>query len=121
MVRIWLPFLMVALLLLYFLAVYVPALQQSTLERFYLSKLQTVALTVENVAGYGLKENNFGMINDALAGIDSLPLLDKMGYLSYDELVDTLEVSVLSKESFGLRDLLRDDVGIAELSAVTED
>ena len=120
MVRIWLPFLMVALLLLYFLAVYVPALQKSTLERFYLSKLQTVALTVENVAGYGLKESNFGMINDALAGIDSLPLLDKMGYLSYDELVDTLEVSVLSKERFGLRDLLRDDVGVAELSAVTE-
>ena len=66
MVRIWLPFLMVALLLLYFLAVYVPALQRSTLERFYLSKLQTVALAVENVAGYGLKESNFGMINDAL-------------------------------------------------------
>lgn len=120
MVRIWLPFLMVALLLLYFLAVYVPALQRSTLERFYLSKLQTVALAVENVAGYGLKESNFGMINDALAGIDSLPLLDKMGYLSYDELVDTLEVSVLSKERFGLRDLIREDVGVAELSAVTE-
>ncbi|MGB0179912.1 MAG: response regulator [Flavobacteriales bacterium] len=120
MVRIWLPFLMVALLLLYFLAVYVPALQRSTLERFYLSKLQTVALAVENVAGYGLKESNFGMINEALAGIDSLPLLDKMGYLSYDELVDTLEVSVLSKERFGLRDLLREDVGVAELSAVTE-
>ena len=59
MVRIWLPFLMVALLLLYFLAVYVPALQQSTLERFYLSKLQTVALTVDNVVGYGLETYDF--------------------------------------------------------------
>ena len=120
MVRIWLPFLLVALLLLYFLAVYVPALQQSTLERFYLSKLQTVALAVENVAGYGLKESNFGLLNEALAGIDSLPLLDKMGYLSYDELDDTLEVRVLSKDKFGLQDLLREDVGVKELSALTE-
>ena len=78
MVRIWLPFLMVALLLLYFLAVYVPALQQSTLERFYLSKLQTVALTVDNVVGYGLerKLQEFRGPRD----LDSVPLLDRMGY-----------------------------------------
>ena len=79
MVRIWLPFLMVALLLLYFLAVYVPALQQSTLERFYLSKLQTVALTVDNVVGYGLETYDFRFISAALNDLDSVPLLDRMG------------------------------------------
>ena len=117
MVRIWLPFLMVALLLLYFLAVYVPALQKSTLERFYLSKLQTVALTVDNVVGYGLETYDFRFISAALNDLDSVPLLDRMGYFTFDQ--DTLEVRYLGETRFGLRDLLRDDVTPDNLEALT--
>ena len=117
MVRIWLPFLMVALLLLYFLAVYVPALQQSTLERFYLSKLQTVALTVDNVVGYGLETYDFRFISAALNDLDSVPLLDRMGYFTFDR--DTLEVQALGEDRFGLKDLMRDDVRPDDLEALT--
>ena len=117
LVRIWLPFLASVLVLLYFLTVYVPSLQRSTLERFYLSKLQTVALTVDNVVGYGLETYDFRFIQASLNDLDSVPLIDRMGYFTYDD--DTLEVQALGESSFGLKDLLRENVTVENLSSVS--
>ena len=93
LVRIWLPFLAAVLVLLYFLTIYVPTLQRSTLERFYVGKLQTVALSVDNVIGHGLETYDFRFIQAALNDLDSIPLLDKIGYFTFDN--DTLEVRAL--------------------------
>jgi signal transduction histidine kinase/ActR/RegA family two-component response regulator len=112
-----LPFLASVLVLLYFLTVYVPSLQRSTLERFYRSKLQTVALTVDNVVGYGLETYDFRFIQASLNDLDSVPLIDRMGYFTYDE--DTLEVQALGESSFGLKDLLRENVTVENLSGFT--
>lgn len=117
LVRIWLPFLASVLVLLYFLTVYVPSLQRSTLERFYRSKLQTVALTVDNVVGYGLETYDFRFIQASLNDLDSVPLIDRMGYFTYDD--DTLEVQALGESSFGLKDLLRENVTVENLSGLT--
>lgn len=117
LVRIWLPFLAAVLVLLYFLTVYVPSLQRSTLERFYRSKLQTVALTVDNVVGYGLETYDFRFIQASLNDLDSVPLIDRMGYFTYDD--DTLEVQALGESSFGLKDLLRENVTLENLSVLS--
>lgn len=117
LVRIWLPFLAAVLVLLYFLTVYVPTLQRSTLERFYRSKLQTVALAVDNVVGYGLESYDFRFIQASLNDLDSVPLIDRMGYFTYDD--DTLEVQALGESSFGLKDLLRENVTLENLSALS--
>lgn len=117
LVRIWLPFLAAVLVLLYFLTVYVPSLQRSTLERFYRSKLQTVALTVDNVVGYGLETYDFRFIQASLNDLDSVPLIDRMGYFTYDD--DTLEVQALGESSFGLKDLLRENVTVENLSVLS--
>jgi signal transduction histidine kinase/ActR/RegA family two-component response regulator len=117
LVRIWLPFLAAVLVLLYFLTVYVPSLQRSTLERFYRSKLQTVALAVDNVVGYGLETYDFRFIQASLNDLDSVPLIDRMGYFTYDD--DTLEVQALGESSFGLKDLLRENVTLENLSLLS--
>ena len=117
LVRIWLPFLAAVLVLLYFLTIYVPTLQRSTLERFYVGKLQTVALSVDNVIGHGLKTYDFRFIQAALNDLDSIPLLDKIGYFTFDN--DTLEVRALGSKSFGLIELLRDDVTAEDLGKLS--
>ena len=118
LVRIWLPFLASVLVLLYFLTVYVPSLQRSTLERFYMGKLQTVALTVNNVVGYGLETYDFRFIQASLNDLNSLPLIDRMGYFTFDD--DTLEVQALGESSFGLKDLLRENVTVENLKGLSE-
>ncbi|MGB1385181.1 MAG: hypothetical protein ACPG6N_08035, partial [Flavobacteriales bacterium] len=58
-VRIWVPFLASALTLLYFLAVHVPNLQQKTLRKFYLEKLQIEAEALGNVVKQSLDKEDF--------------------------------------------------------------
>ncbi|MGB1636300.1 MAG: ATP-binding protein [Flavobacteriales bacterium] len=63
-VRIWVPFLASALTLLYFLAVHVPNLQQKTLRKFYLEKLQIEAEALGNVVKQSLDKEDFVMLAD---------------------------------------------------------
>ena len=120
MVRIWLPFLAAALMLLYFLAVRIPTLQRDTLLRFHSEKLNTVAGTVEGVLEHGIPNENFFMIHDVLAAIPDMELVDRIGIFIED--LDTLEILDLKGyEAQGdkLASLLRPDVSVAELAEST--
>jgi signal transduction histidine kinase len=123
MVRIWLPFLSAALMLLYFLAVRIPALQQETLSRFHTDKLRTAAATVEGVLEHALKQEDFTMIDPVLSAVPDMELVDRIGILLEDQ--DTLFINYLP--GFGADDyqggsdrklmsLLREDVTTHEMA-----
>lgn len=121
MVRIWLPFLAAALMLLYFLAVHIPKLQRETLLRFQTEKLLTVAGTVEGVLEHGLSNENFVVVEDVLGSVPDMELVERIG-IFFDDL-DTLEIRYLA--GFGtdqkpLESLLREDVTVEQLAAVTD-
>ena len=121
MVRIWLPFLAAALMLLYFLAVYIPALQRETLKRFHTEKLETVASTVESVLEFGIVNEDLVMIQEVLGAIPDMELVERVGIFVED--LDTLGIFDLkgySTEGDKLASLLREDLTVQELAAVVE-
>ena len=69
------------------------------------------------MVGYGLETYDFRFIQASLNDLDSVPLIDRMGYFTYDD--DTLEVQALGESSFGLKDLLRENVTVENLSSVS--
>ena len=94
MVRIWLPFLAAALMLLYFLAVYIPSLQQQTLKRFHTDKLRTVAGTVEGLIEHAIGQEDFSPIDPVLSAVPDIDLVERIGIFFQDQ--DTLEIRYLS-------------------------
>lgn len=121
MVRIWLPFLAAALMLLYFLAVYIPSLQRETLTRFHMDKLRTVAGTVEGLIEHAVGREDFAPINPVLSAVPDVELVERIGIFFQDQ--DTLEIRYLSGfgvENNRLISLLRDDVSVTELAHATE-
>jgi signal transduction histidine kinase len=121
MVRIWLPFLAAALMLLYFLAVYIPSLQQETLKRFHTDKLRTVAGTVEGLIEHAIGQEDLSPIVPVLSAVPDIELVERIGIFFEDQ--DTLEIRYVSGfgvENDRLRSLLRDDVSIADMARVTD-
>ena len=121
MVRIWLPFLATALMLLYFLAVYIPGLQRETLTRFNNDKLRTVAGTVEGLIEHAVGQEDFTPIDPVLSAVPDIDLVERIGIFFQDQ--DTLEIRYLSGfgvENNRLSSLLREDVSIAELARATD-
>ena len=121
MVRIWLPFLAAALMLLYFLAVHIPTLQRETLKRFHTEKLETVAGTVESVLEFGIVNEDLVMIQEVLGAIPDMELVDRVGIFVEDQ--DTLGIFDLkgyAVEGDKLASLLREDLTVQELAAVAK-
>ena len=121
MVRIWLPFLTAALMLLYFLAVYIPDLQRETLLRFHRDKLETVAGTIERVLEYGLPNEDWALVHDIMLGVPNVEYVDRIGVLTEDlDTLDILEFKGVHVEGEQLLSLLPDEVTVEQMAALTE-
>ena len=121
MIRIWLPFLAAALMLLYFLAVHIPSIQRETLLRFQNEKLGAIAGTIKGVLEYAQATEQLMVIPEVLGEVPSMEMVDRVGilYTSNDhlEILYQFDYDVEDGEA-KLQSLLREDVTVEDLAKV---
>ena len=120
MIRIWLPFLAAALMLLYFLAVHIPSIQRETLLRFQNEKLGAIAGTIKGVLEYAQATEQLMVIPEVLGEVPSMEMVDRLGilYTSNDHLEILYQFDYDVEDGEANQSLLREDVTVEDLAKV---